>query len=154
MKTKLIIFISIFIAIIGLLCCVVLFMTHEHPKEIKTSKNIENTDSTEYKIIQNLDSTKSEDIYLGHIISLKDLKTKTLYTKNCKFCHGESGKGDGIKSRTDSTICPYDLTKENKSDKFIYYVILNGKNYMPSHAKKLDDENINILVIYIKKQLK
>ena len=152
MKRKFVIFISAF-----LLFSLIVYLTYDHPyyynPKIKTTqqKNISSTviDSTEYKVTQNLDTTNN--IYIGHIISLKDLRTKVLYKNNCKFCHGESGKGDGIKARVNPAICPYDLTKETKSDKSMYYVILNGKNYMPSHSK-LNDDNINILIIYIKKE--
>lgn len=85
------------------------------------------------------------------VMTLKELKSKDLYVKNCKFCHGETGEGDGIKARLNSEICPFDLTKETKSDQFVYYVILNGRDKMPKHKQKLDEDKINVLVIYIKK---
>lgn len=106
------------------------------------------TKTVPQKVISNVDTTKVEKV---EIISLKDLKSTDLYTKNCKFCHGSYGKGDGIKARLNPEICPYDLSKENKPDKFVYYVILEGKNKMPSNEKKLNDENIHLIMIYIKK---
>jgi hypothetical protein len=99
------------------------------------------------EISNSVDSSNIESV---EIVSLKTLKSTELYTKNCKFCHGSYGKGDGVKARLDPKICPYDLSKEHKPDKFVYYVILNGQDKMPSH-EKLNEENIRILIVYIKK---
>lgn len=101
------------------------------------------------KIPENI--SNDSNIYLGEVISLKELKTKSLYKVNCKFCHGETGKGDGIKSKTNPNICPHDLTKISDTDQTVYYIILNGKNDMPSHSKKIEEDKIKMLVIYIKK---
>ena len=84
------------------------------------------------------------------IVKFIDLNSQDLYIKNCKFCHGSYGKGDGIKARVNDKICPFDLSKETKPNKFIYYVILNGKDRMPSH-EQLNDTSIKILIIHIKK---
>jgi mono/diheme cytochrome c family protein len=76
---------------------------------------------------------------------------------NCKQCHGEDGKGYGVKVRADSTICPYDLSKLDKPDEEIYYVVLEGKNRMiGQHYKlesqhKLSDSTAWIVVFYINK---
>jgi hypothetical protein len=105
----------------------------------------------------NLDVNDSA-IYIGEIISLKDLKAKSLYQVNCKMCHGESGLGDGIKARLNPNICPHDLTNLNIGSEHeitrnneIYYIILNGKNYMPAYDQKLGNDKIKLLVVYIKK---
>jgi len=100
---------------------------------------------------QIFNSKDSMDVEKVEIINLGELKSTDLYTKNCKFCHGSQGKGDGIKARTNNEICPYDLSKETKGDKIVYYVILNGQHRMPSHESKLNDTSIKVLVIYIKK---
>lgn len=93
----------------------------------------------------------------GHIIEtvkvlpLKEFKGNYLYQKNCKMCHGNEGKGDGVVARHRENICPYDLSNENRSDKDIYYIILEGKENMPSGKNKLDSNGAWILVIHIKK---
>jgi cytochrome c len=83
------------------------------------------------------------------ITTLKELKAKNIYIKHCKFCHGETGEGNGIKARLDTTLCPYNLKKENNTDKNVYYIILNGSNKMPNQ-KELSENEIWVLVIYIK----
>lgn len=85
------------------------------------------------------------------IVNLKDFKSKNLYVKHCKFCHGGYGKGDGVKARIDTTLCPYDLSKESKSDQQIYYIILNGQNRMPGQ-KELKEDEIWLLILYIKEK--
>ena len=98
---------------------------------------------------QTFNSKDSLDVEKVEIINLGELKSTNLYTKNCKFCHGNDGSWDGIKARVNPDICPYDLSKESKPDKFIY-VILNGQDKMPSH-ERLNDTNIKVLIVYIKK---
>ena len=66
------------------------------------------------------------------------------------MCHGLNGKGDGVKARHDTTICPYDLSKETKVDKEVYYVVLNGTNKMPNQYELIEDD-VWLIVIYIKK---
>ena len=83
------------------------------------------------------------------VIGINNLVSSNLYEIHCKMCHGNIGKGDGIKARLDSTICPYDLTKENKPDKDLYYVIQEGKNKMPGQ-QELKDEDVKLLVFFIK----
>jgi len=84
------------------------------------------------------------------IVNFKELKSSHLYMKHCKFCHGVDGTGEGLKARLDTTLCPYDLSKENKSDNEVYYVILNGKGRMYKQSD-LSEDDIWILVLYIKK---
>lgn len=98
-----------------------------------------------------LDTNKVQMADVVEILSMKQLKSSDLYKKNCRFCHGNEGKGDGVKARVDSTLCPYDLSKEKRPDKEVYYVILNGQNKMPEHGEKLNDESIKVLVVYIKR---
>jgi len=109
------------------------------------SDTISNVSSGLHPAVTLCDSTNVK------IVTLKELKSTDLYTKNCKFCHGGDGTGNGVKARLNPEICPYDLSKENKPDKFVYYVILNGQEKMPSHEQKLSDENIRVLIVYIKK---
>jgi hypothetical protein len=92
---------------------------------------------------------KNKTIQKVELVNLKILKSKSVYTKNCKFCHGEYGKGDGIKAKLNDDLCPFDLTKETKSDEEIYYILLNGVNNMPN--KNLNEDDIWLLIVYIKK---
>ena len=88
--------------------------------------------------------------YSTKLITLKEFKENELYMKNCRFCHGNQGQGDGVKARLDTTICPYDLSKEKRPDKEVYYVIVEGVDKMPNH-KKLKDDDVWLLVVHIKK---
>jgi cytochrome c len=92
---------------------------------------------------------KNLNIEKLEIVNLGELKGKTLYTKHCKFCHGNFGQGDGIKAKVNKDLCPFDLRKESSPDQAVYYVLLNGLNKMPSQ-KELSYNDIWILVIYIK----
>jgi cytochrome c5 len=83
------------------------------------------------------------------VIKLKDLKGRDLYVRNCKFCHGDTGKGDGIKSRVDTLLCPHDLTTKDIPDQKVYFVILNGLNDMPPKSGKLNEDEIWLLVVYV-----
>ena len=84
-----------------------------------------------YKAMKNKKKGDAESIKLG----------KTLYTKNCKSCHG-LGKGDGpkaasLKSKMD------DLTSSQfkalpDGDK--YYMSFVGRDEMPNFEKKIPDE--------------
>ena len=105
-------------------------------------------DSINSNFEKDIDLIKPEEIYLSRLVTLKEVRDKSLYNVNCKFCHGENGEGDGIKARLDSTICPFDLTKESNSDSFVYCVLINGKDDMPSYSKKLKDDKLKVLVIY------
>ena len=116
-----------------------------------TTKQLSIIDSINHNFNKVIDSIKPDDIYLSKVVTLKEVKEKSLYSVNCKFCHGDSGEGNGVKARLIPSICPFDLTKETHSDNFVYCVILNGKENMPGYSKKLDDSKIKVLVIYIKK---
>lgn len=86
------------------------------------------------------------------IISLEEFEGTFLYKKNCSYCHGQTGHGDGVVARFHPETCPaYDLSKEEKSDEVIYYIILKGKNGMPAEEDKLTEKDIWVLVIHIKK---
>ena len=84
------------------------------------------------------------------IVTMKHLSSSNLYGLHCKMCHGNYGKGDGVKARFDTTICPYDLTKVTKPDKEVYYVVLNGKEKMPNQYE-LDTTDVWVIIVYIKK---
>jgi mono/diheme cytochrome c family protein len=80
---------------------------------------------------------------------------KTLYTKHCTQCHGESGKGDGEMAE-EYTPKPADLTdaqwKHGSSDGEIFVVIRDGvKNTgMKPFAKKLQTRQMWDVVNYLR----
>jgi mono/diheme cytochrome c family protein len=82
---------------------------------------------------------------------------KKIFKRNCKFCHGEKGHGDGVatKSPVDS-IFPYDLTKSLLTRKQIFlYVKFGGhywgtdKNDMPSWSRKYNDFKLRSIAKYV-----
>ncbi|MEA3383348.1 MAG: c-type cytochrome [Campylobacterota bacterium] len=87
---------------------------------------------------------------------------KKIYNRNCKFCHGDTAKGDGIatKSPVDS-IFPYDLTKTllTKQQMFLY-VKYGGKHWgtdkndMPGWKKKYDDFTLRSVTKYVDEVLR
>ena len=84
-----------------------------------------------YKAMKNKKKGDEASIKLG----------KTLYTKQCKSCHG-AGKGDGPKAATLKTKIPDMTTKEFKalSDGEKYYMSIVGRDEMPNFEKKIPDE--------------
>jgi len=71
--------------------------------------------------------------------SIKD--GKEIWIKNCKSCHGDSGKGDGTKAGNLDITCG-DFTAPafaKVTDGEIYWKITEGRKPMPTFAKKLTD---------------
>lgn len=85
-----------------------------------------------YKAMKNKKKGNQESIKLG----------KTLFTKNCKSCHGAMGKGDGPKAASLKTKMPDMASKEFKalSDGEKYYMSVVGRDEMPNFEKKIPDE--------------
>jgi len=80
-----------------------------------------------------------------------------IYKRNCRWCHGLSGHGDGeaTKNPVDS-IFPYDLTKTMLDKKQLFLYIKYGGKYwgtyddaMPGWQKKYSDYTIKSVVKYI-----
>ncbi|MDP4261765.1 MAG: c-type cytochrome [Bacteroidota bacterium] len=83
-------------------------------------------------------------------VSIKD--GKQLYIKNCKSCHGESGKGDGTKAGNLDIACgDFTLPAFAKStDGELYWKITEGRKPMPTFNKKLTDAERWSVVNYIR----
>jgi mono/diheme cytochrome c family protein len=80
---------------------------------------------------------------------------KALYTRNCQFCHGETGKGDGKMAPKDSH--PSDLTDakwdHGSTDGEIFAVIQNGpapNSVMKGYKARMTDEQIWQTVDYVR----
>lgn len=72
---------------------------------------------------------------------------KKVYFRNCMYCHGLSGKGDGIATKNpEDSIFPYDLKKTLLTQKQMFLYIKYGGHYwgtykddMPAWGVKYDD---------------
>jgi mono/diheme cytochrome c family protein len=77
---------------------------------------------------------------------------QALYVKTCTPCHGKTGLGDGVKSKSLKVI-PTDFTKvafQGQADGEIFYKTKTGKGEMPKYEGKLTDDDIWNLVNYMK----
>jgi len=108
------------------------------PKEINTTTTSIEVDTNEFHI----DTIK--------VVKMKHLPASNLYRLHCQMCHGLNGTGDGVKARHDTTICPYDLSKETKLDKEVYYVVVNGVDDKMPNQYELQNDEVWLIVFYIK----
>jgi mono/diheme cytochrome c family protein len=82
---------------------------------------------------------------------------KKIFNRNCQFCHGVEGKGDGVATTSPvDSIFPYDLTKTLLTKQQIFlYVKYGGKHFgtdktdMPSWKKKYNDFRLHAIAKYI-----
>jgi mono/diheme cytochrome c family protein len=75
---------------------------------------------------------------------------QTLYTKTCTPCHGKTGVGDGVKSKSLKTAMN-DFTKaefQNQTDGEHFYKTKTGRGEMTKYEGKLSDDDIWNLVNY------
>jgi hypothetical protein len=100
-----------------------------------------------------IDTTKYDEV---RYVTAKHFTSSGLYNLHCKMCHGNNGTGDGIVARYHKDeYCPYDLSKNKKSEQQVYYIILNGTEHMPDAEKPvskhiLTNDDIWMVVVYIK----
>lgn len=77
---------------------------------------------------------------------------KMLYKKHCASCHGNTGMGDGVKARTLDTPSG-DFTDEefqSQTDGALFYKIKSGRNDMPKFDSKIEDEDVWLVINYIR----
>jgi len=80
---------------------------------------------------------------------------KADYEKNCKMCHGVSGKGDGPAAKA-KPLQDFGSALKGKSDADLAKVIKEGSKEagrainMPAYAGKLTDDQIQAIVKYVK----
>jgi mono/diheme cytochrome c family protein len=85
-----------------------------------------------------------------------------IFKRNCSWCHGKNGKGDGEATRNpEKSIFPYDLTKTLLSSKQMFLYTKEGgkfwgtfKDDMPSWKVKYDDYTIKSVIRYINEVIK
>ncbi len=73
----------------------------------------------------------------------------SLFARNCAYCHGSGGAGDGPNAAKLKPPPP-DLTKSSASETAIGAVIRNGKRACPSWRSSLKEEEIEALARYAK----
>lgn len=133
MKTVPVIAVSMVILLIGGLLTSMTFIQQEpEPWEIPD----------EYRNMENPVPADSLSLKLG----------ETLYNKNCAFCHGGTGLGDGVKARTLQTF-PGDLSGDyyqNQTDGEQFYKTKFGRDEMPAYENKFPDEDIWHMVNYMR----
>ena len=79
-------------------------------------------------------------------------KGKILYATNCVVCHGEGGKGDGVMGEA-LRPPPADLTGpqvRGKSDTDLRTVIREGHGTMPAWKSRLNEQDIQNVLAYIR----
>jgi cbb3-type cytochrome c oxidase subunit III len=87
---------------------------------------------------------------------------KKIFKRNCAFCHGPKGLGDGIATRNpEKSIFPYDLSKTILSeDQMFLYIKYGGKHWgtargdMPAWSKKYNDFKLKSVSQYVEKYIK
>ena len=76
-----------------------------------------------------------------------------LYKKNCKMCHGATGKGDGSATQFVKPA-PHDIStaaiQSKMTDGGIFWKLTVGKKPMPPFGKKLSDNERWALVHYVR----
>jgi len=85
-----------------------------------------------------------------------------IYKRNCSWCHGKSGDGDGEATRNpEKSIYPYNLVTSLLDEKQMFLYVKYGGHFwgtdkkdMPSWAKKYDDYTIKSVIYHIEKELK
>jgi mono/diheme cytochrome c family protein len=73
------------------------------------------------------------------------------YAKYCASCHGRDGRSKTFKAKSNHAR---NLTEpewqERVSDERIFNSIMNGKGKMPAYGKKLTEQEIDLLVAYVR----
>jgi mono/diheme cytochrome c family protein len=75
-----------------------------------------------------------------------------IYKKHCRSCHGRKGDGHGVEAADLETVVP-DFTKPafvQQTDGSMFWKISEGRNDMETFKKKLDEEDIWLVIFYIK----
>jgi mono/diheme cytochrome c family protein len=86
-----------------------------------------------YKTMKNMVKSSTASISAG----------KLTYDKQCKSCHGNTGKGDGVKAKTLKTKCTdfASATVQSVTDGELYYQSIIGRDEMPNFEKKIPAES-------------
>jgi len=87
----------------------------------------------------------------GRPVSAEDRSATQLYSKNCASCHGRDGRAKTFKAKLNHARNLSDAEwQERVSDERIFNSIMNGKGKMPAYGKKLSEQDIDLLVTYVR----
>jgi cbb3-type cytochrome c oxidase subunit III len=87
---------------------------------------------------------------------------KKIFKRNCSFCHGVKGLGDGLATTNpEKSIFPYNLSKTIlDEDQIFLFTKFGGKHWgtargdMPSWSKKYNDYKLKSVAKYIEQEIK
>jgi len=74
---------------------------------------------------------------------------KDLYVKKCAMCHGQAGAPSAMGKGSPSFNDP--VWQSKTTDEAITQVTLGGRNKMPKFEGKLTPEQVQALVLYVRK---
>jgi mono/diheme cytochrome c family protein len=147
--TKTILFIAAICLVLSISVC---FTGCTKKNSDSTSKPIQ-TDSTKDST-SHAPPTTSESL-----LSYEQRQGKNIYSKYCTVCHGDDGKGDGFNA-FNLDPKPRDFTDEkimnSINDERLYRTIsgggrsVNKSPLMPSWGGRLQNDEINYLVTYVR----
>ena len=77
---------------------------------------------------------------------------KSLYSKHCKSCHGKEGFGDGPKAdEVDGDLGDFSSADfQGQSDGALFYKSYIGRKDMPNYEKKMSEEDVWLVVHYMR----
>jgi mono/diheme cytochrome c family protein len=87
----------------------------------------------------------------GIVIAESKSYEASLYRQNCAICHGAEAYGKEIDGKLVPSLRSGDI--EKKSEQEIYEQIAHGKLPMPAFKNQLSDEEIQKMVIFIRRDL-
>lgn len=77
---------------------------------------------------------------------------KSLYAKHCQSCHGKAGLGDGPKAmEVEGDLGDFSSEEfQSQSDGALFYKSYIGRKDMPNYEKKMSEEDMWLVVHYIR----
>jgi mono/diheme cytochrome c family protein len=95
-----------------------------------------------YEKMTNPEDASKDNIEIG----------KSLYSKHCKSCHGKEGYGDGPKAEeVEGDLGDFSSEEFHaQSDGALFYKSYIGRKDMPSFEKKMSEEDMWLVVHYMR----
>jgi cytochrome c6 len=75
---------------------------------------------------------------------------ETLYKSKCAACHGADGKGDTPVGKMYKLRALGSAEVQKQSDDVLTSIISKGKNKMPGYGRALKEDQIGVLVSYVR----